>query len=468
MKVLVVHGPNLNLLGRREPDTYGEQMLAQIDEMIASYASEADIEVKCMQSNIEGELVDAIQQAAQWADAIIINPAAYTHTSVALRDVLAAVDIPAVEVHLSNMPPGISLRGNPVSSYVRRREELSESIQQNELDLFIVSSRPNLRYLMGFSGEGIGLVSPSEAVLITDRRYEVEAGEEAPDCQVIFAERGYLQELASYLAKLEQPRAGFESQHLSYANYRKLVELADGAELVPVEGVVERQRAIKDDTEIAAIRWAAQVVSEAVPRVIAELTLEITERQLSLRLREAILQAGGDDVSFEPIVAFGENSARAHAVPTERRLAQGDIVLIDAGAQVDGYCSDMTRTVVFGELTNKFIEIYQTVRRAQQAAMAAIIPGAQAAEVDAQAREVIDSSPYEGSFGHSLGHGVGLEVHEDPRLGKNSKDVLKAGQVVTAEPGIYLPGWGGVRLEELVLVTQQGAEPLTQASYWEW
>jgi len=210
------------------------------------------------------------------------------------------------------------------------------------------------------------------------------------------------------------------------------------------------------------------VVSEAVPRVIAELTLEITERQLSLRLREAILQAGGDDVSFEPIVAFGENSARAHAVPTERRLAQGDIVLIDAGAQVDGYCSDMTRTVVFGELTNKFIEIYQTVRRAQQAAMAAIIPGAQAAEVDAQAREVIDSSPYEGSFGHSLGHGVGLEVHEDPRLGKNSKDVLKAGQVVTAEPGIYLPGWGGVRLEELVLVTQQGAEPLTQASYWEW
>jgi len=365
-------------------------------------------------------------------------------------------------------PPGISLRGNPVSSYVRRREELSESIQQDELDVLIVSSRPNIRYLTGFTGEGLGVVGPSWAVLITDRRYEVEAGEEAPDCQVIFAERGYLQELASYFAKLEQPRAGFESQHLSYANYRKLVELADGAELVPVEGVVERQRAIKDDTEIAAIRWAAQVVSEAVPRVIAELTLEITERQLSLRLREVILQAGGDDVSFEPIVAFGENSARAHAVPTERRLAQGDIVLIDAGAQVDGYCSDMTRTVVFGELTNKFIEIYQTVRRAQQAAMAAIIPGAQAAEVDAQAREVIDSSPYEGSFGHSLGHGVGLEVHEDPRLGKNSKDVLKAGQVVTAEPGIYLPGWGGVRLEELVLVTQQGAEPLTQASYWEW
>jgi len=355
-----------------------------------------------------------------------------------------------------------------VSSYARRRHELSKRLEQDELDLFIVSSRPNLRYLTGFSGEGIGLVSPSEAVLITDRRYEVEAGEEARDCQIIFAEQGYLQQLGSYLAELEQPRAGFESQHLSYANYRKLVELADGAELVSVEGVVEGQRAIKDDAEIAAIRRAAQVISEAVPRVVAELIIGITERELSLRLREAILQAGGDDVSFEPVVAFGENSARAHAVPTDRKLSQGDIVLIDAGAQVDGYCSDMTRTVVFGDPTNKFIEVYQTVRRAQQAAMAAIVPGAVAAEVDAQAREVIDSSPYEGSFGHSLGHGVGLEVHEEPRLGKNSEDVLKVGQVVTDEPGIYLPGWGGVRLEELVLVTQQGAEPLTRAAYLEW
>jgi len=352
-----------------------------------------------------------------------------------------------------------------VSSYARRRHELSKRLEQDELDLFIVSSRPNLQYLTGFTGEGLGLVSPSRAVLITDRRYEIEAGEEAPDCQVIFAERGYLQQLASYLAKLEQPRVGFESQHLSYANYQKLAELADAAKLVPAEEIVEGQRAIKDDTEITAIRRAAQVVSEAVPQVLAELTVGITERELSLRLREAILGAGGDDVSFEPVVAFGENSAQAHAVPTERKLAQGDIVLIDAGAKVDGYCSDMTRTVVFGEPTKKFIEIYQTVRQAQQAAMATIAPGTVAAEVDAQAREVIDSSPYKGRFTHSLGHGVGLEVHEGPKLGKKSEEMLAAGQVVTNEPGIYLPGWGGVRLEELLLVTEQGAEPLTYAPY---
>jgi len=354
-----------------------------------------------------------------------------------------------------------------VSNYARRRKELSESIQQNELDLFIVSSRPNLRYLTGFTGEGIGLVSPDETMLITDRRYEVEAGEEAPDCQVIFAEQGYLRQLASYLAESEQPRVGFESQHLSYANYQKLAELAGAAELVPTEEIVEQRRVVKDDAEIAVIRRAAQVVSEAVPQVLAELAVGIMERELSLRLREAILNAGGDDVSFEPVVAFGENSARAHAVPTGRKLAAGDIVLIDAGAKVEGYCSDMTRTVVFSDPTEKFIEIYQTVRQAQQAAMSMITPGAVAGEVDAQAREVIDNSPYEGSFGHSLGHGVGLEVHEGPKLGKKSEEVLAAGQVVTNEPGIYLPGWGGVRLEELVLVTEQGARPLTQAPYLE-
>jgi len=354
-----------------------------------------------------------------------------------------------------------------VSSYARRRYELSKWLAQDELDLFIVSSRPNLRYLTGFTGEGIGLVSPSEAVLITDRRYEVEAGEEAADCQIIFAERGYLQQLASYLAEPDQCRVGFESQHLSYANHRKLAELADAAELVPTEEIVEQRRAVKDDAEIAAIRRAAQVVSAAVPQAVAELTVGITERRLSLRLREAILQAGGDDVSFEPVVAFGENSARVHAVPTERRLNRGDVVLIDAGAKVEGYCSDMTRTMVFGEPTEKFIKIYQTVRQAQQAAMTTIAPGAVAGEVDAQAREVIDSSPYEGSFGHSLGHGVGLEVHEGPKLGKKSEEVLAAGQIVTNEPGIYLPGWGGVRLEELILVTEQGAEALTQAPYLE-
>ncbi len=354
-----------------------------------------------------------------------------------------------------------------MNSYARRRHELSRWLEQNELDLLVVSSPPNLRYLTGFIGEGIGIIGLDPPVLISDRRYEVEAGEQVPDCTVIFAEQGYLQQLACYLAELGRCRAGFESQHLSYSSYEKIAGLVDEVELVPTEGIIERSRAIKDDREIVTIRRSAQVISEAVSRVIAELTEGVTEREVSLWLRKAVLEAGGDDVSFQPVVAFGENSARAHAVPTERKLSQGDIVLIDAGAQVEGYCSDMTRTVVIGEPTAKFVEVYQTVRRAQQAAMAAIAPGVQAREVDAQAREVIDNSPYKGSFGHSLGHGVGLEVHEKPKIGQKSEEVLEVGQVVTNEPGVYLPGWGGVRLEELVLVTEQGAEPLTQAPYLE-
>ena len=191
----------------------------------------------------------------------------------------------------------------------------------------------------------------------------------------------------------------------------------------------------------------------------------VSEQELALRLREQIMRAGGAGVSFDPVVAFAEHSAAAHAVPSSRKLAPGDVVLIDAGAQVDGYCSDMTRTVIAGEPDEKFTEVYRIVREAQQAAMAAMEPGVHAAEVDARAREVIDASPYPGSFGHSLGHGVGLGVHELPRLGKRSEDVLAAGQVVTAEPGIYLPPWGGVRLEELLLITEDGAEPLTRTPY---
>ena len=354
-----------------------------------------------------------------------------------------------------------------MSLYLQRRAGLREWTAQNSLALFIVSSTVNLRYLTGFTGEGIGVIGQDKIVVITDRRYEVEAMQELSDCEVRFAEQGYLKELAACISDRGKCRAGFESQHLSCASYEKLKALPHPAELVPAQDVVEKQRAVKDDGEIAAIRRAAQATDEALQAVFAELAVGISERELALRLRAAMVRAGGDDVSFDPVVAFGENSARAHAVPGNRQLARGEIVLIDAGTKVDGYCSDMTRTVVMGEPDDKFAEVYRIVRKAQQAAMAAIRPGVLAAEVDAQARAVIDASPYCGSFGHSLGHGVGLEVHEAPRLGKSSEEVLAAGHVVTDEPGIYMPQWGGIRLEELVLVTEQGAEPLTQTPYLE-
>ena len=352
-----------------------------------------------------------------------------------------------------------------MSYYPKRRARLVEWASGNDLDIFLVTAAVNLRYLTGFTGEGMGAISGDRTLVVTDRRYEVEAGQELPDCEVVFAEEGYLQELAGYISCLGRCRAGFESQHLTYAAHQKLSELAASAELVPTKEVIERHRAVKDDGELQAIRAAARVADEALQAVLAELAAGISERELALRLRQEIIRAGGEDVSFAPVVAFGENSAKAHAVASERRLAAGDIVLIDMGAKVDGYCSDMTRTVMMGQPSEEFGEVYQLVREAQQAAMAGIAPGMPAAEVDARARAVIDASSYQGRFAHSLGHGVGLEVHELPRLSKSSEDVLAAGQVVTNEPGIYLPEWGGVRLEELVLVTEQGAEPLTRAPY---
>jgi Xaa-Pro aminopeptidase len=352
-----------------------------------------------------------------------------------------------------------------LSRYQERRDNLLKWVERNGFDLFIVTAGANLRYLTGFTGEGIAVVSAEETVVVSDRRYEVEAAHELPDCEVRFAEEGYLREVAAYLRQLSKCRAAFEGQHVTYASHQKLAELADSAVLTPTEGVVEKSRATKDAGEIAAIRQAACVIDAAAQATFAQLSTNISERELALTLRGEIIRAGGANVSFEPVVAFGDNSARAHATPGNRRLGKGDIVLIDAGAKVDGYCSDLTRTLVFGEPDDEFIEIYQLVRRAQETALAALGPGVPAAAVDAQGREVIEASKYRGKFGHSLGHGVGLEVHEAPRIGRHSEDILAPGNVVTDEPGIYLPDWGGVRLEELVLITEQGAEPLTQTPY---
>ncbi len=352
-----------------------------------------------------------------------------------------------------------------MSPYPSRRTSLSEWTNENELDAFLVTSETNLRYLTGLTGEGLAIISTDQPVVVTDRRYEVEAGDELADCEVIFAEQGHLQSVAERLDDRGTYRVGFESQHLTYAGHQKLSELAAEVQLTPTEHVVEKRRAIKEAREIAFLRRAAQVIDEALQVILATLTVGVSEREVALQLREQISYAGGDDVSFDPVVAFAERSAAAHAVAGNRKLAPGDVVLLDAGAKVDGYCSDMTRTVTMGEPGEKFSEVYRVVQQAQQAALAVVAPDVPAAEVDAQARAVIDGSEYQGKFGHSVGHGVGLEVHELPRLGKNSEDVLAAGQVVTIEPGIYLPEWGGIRLEEMVLVTKQGAEPLTQTPY---
>ncbi len=305
------------------------------------------------------------------------------------------------------------------------------------------------------------MLTPQELAVITDRRYEQEAAAQLEECRAIFAATKYHRDVAKYLAQSAANRVGFEADNLTYATYQFLQEELAEAELVSTEGVVEEYRAVKDEEEVGKIRRAAAIVDGVLPGFLANLPANVTEKELGLALREQIVTAGADRLSFEPVVAFGANAAAAHATSTDRHLHPGDIVLIDVGAQVDGYCSDITRTTIFGQLDSRFSEIYQVVLDAQQAALAAIQPGVAGSEVDKAARDVIAEAGYGERFGHSLGHGVGLEVHELPRLSKTADQPLAVGNVVTVEPGIYISEWGGVRVEDMVLITEGGPQVLT-------
>jgi len=340
---------------------------------------------------------------------------------------------------------------------------LQDWIKGNDLQAFVVSAPANLRYLTGFTGEGIGVLTPRELAVVTDRRYEQEAAAQLQDCRAIFATAKYYRDVAKCLAQSAANRVGFEADNLTYATYQFLQEELTEVELVSTRGVVEEYRAVKDEEEVEKIRRAAAIVDEVLPGFLANLPVNVTEKELSLSLRQQIVTTGADRLSFEPVVAFGANAAAAHATSTDRRLHPGDIVLIDVGAQVDGYCSDITRTIVWGEPSARFSEIYQIVLNAQQAALATIQPGVAGSEVDKAARDVIAEAGYGERFGHSLGHGVGLEVHELPRLGKTADQPLAVGNVVTVEPGIYISEWGGVRIEDMVLITEGGPQVLTSS-----
>ena len=327
----------------------------------------------------------------------------------------------------------------------------------------LITSRPNVRYLTGFTGEGLAIIAPAQTTVITDRRYEQEAAAQLSDCAVIFSTEGYHQEVAQCLASSSAQRLAFEADSLTYATYERLSEHLPAVELVSSRDVVEKRRSAKEPGEVDMIRAAAAIVDTVLPGFFTELSAGVTEKQLALRLREQIVTGGADTLSFEPVVAFASHAAAAHATTTDRPLQPGDTVLIDVGARLDGYCSDITRTICFGPPDACFIRIYQTVRAAQQAALEAIRPGMSGAEADAVAREVITEAGYGEHFGHSLGHGVGLEVHELPRLGKTGDEPLAEGNVVTVEPGIYLSNWGGVRLEDMVVITEDGVDLLTTA-----
>jgi Xaa-Pro aminopeptidase len=345
-----------------------------------------------------------------------------------------------------------------------RRERLVARVRELRLDALLVTRLPNVRYLTGFTGSnGQLLVGEDTTVFFTDGRYEEQARREVPGAD----RRIYSQDFAGALGKacIDSGVAalGFEAAGLTYKTFQGLSGI-EGVRFEPVGEEVERFRWIKDREEIDLLDRAQEATDEAFERILPKLAEGIAERDVALELEWAMRQSGADGVSFDSIVAFGENAAEPHHRPSDRVLRLGDVVKLDFGAAYGGYHADMTRTVGFGAPPEELRVIHDLVRRAQQAGVDAIAAGTSAGEADEAARALIRAEGRGDRFSHSLGHGVGLEVHEGPNLRAGSQDVLPVGAVVTVEPGVYVPGLGGVRIEDMVEVTADGCRVIGRST----
>ncbi len=328
------------------------------------------------------------------------------------------------------------------------------------VDALLISRLVNVRYLTGFTGtNGQLLATRGQDVFFTDPRYEEQSQRQVFGPRLQIYPKRFRPALEEACRDAAIARLGFEAAGLTFKTWQELDRI-EGLELVPTEDQVEQLRWVKDRDEIALIERAQAATDDAFERVTSKLAEGVTEREAAFELEAAMRDAGADAVGFATIAAFGENAAEPHHGPGDRALARGDIVKFDFGCTVEGYHSDMTRTVAFGEPDPQLREVYELVRRAQEAGADAVRAGVRAADVDAAARAVIADAGFGDRFGHSLGHGIGLEVHEGPTLRNGSPDVLPEGTVVTVEPGVYLPGVGGVRIEDMVLVEADGYRAL--------
>jgi Xaa-Pro aminopeptidase len=340
-----------------------------------------------------------------------------------------------------------------------RGERLGELVGKRELEMLFVSDLTNVRYLTGFTGtNGACLVGPDRRLFFTDFRYTERAADEVgPEWERPEAERELLPQIAGRMSG----RVGFEDAKLSVRSLKRLRErVRDGVELEPAGDLVEELRAVKEPEEIERIAAAAELADGVYRWALERGLTGRVEREVA-RACEARIRELGAEPSFPPIVAGAANGALPHAEPSERQIDRNELVVFDMGVQLDGYCSDCTRTFATGELGDEARDVYELVRRAQEAALEAVKAGAGGKEVDALPRALIDEAGHGERFGHGTGHGVGLEVHEGPRLAVTSGDELREGNVVTVEPGVYVPGRFGVRIEDLVVVTADGHRNLS-------
>ena len=349
-------------------------------------------------------------------------------------------------------------------SYPERLANAREAMQRAGADALVVSNLLNVRYLCGFAGSnGLVVVSGDGATFLTDFRYVTASEPIGEFMSVQLADREVVHYIAEHLGEIAggAGRVGFEAAHMSVAAHARVAEAHPNVELVPTLGLVERLRAVKEPAELDAIRRSAALLAPVYEEIADEGLAGRRERDVAWRVRELLHQAGAEDLSFDTIVASHERGAMPHADPSDAVIGPGTLVTIDMGCVLNGYASDCTRTFAVGEIPDDLREIYDVCLEAQLAAMAAIRPGLDGREADAVARDVIEGAGYGGQFGHGLGHGVGLDVHEEPRLSASSSATLEPGMVVTVEPGIYVPGRGGVRIEDLTIVTAGGCERLT-------
>ena len=347
------------------------------------------------------------------------------------------------------------------------REKLIEQLRMDSHTAAVVHDPANMFYLTGgYTGEGMVYISGARGAIITDFRYTEAAEKSAPGFEIVMTDKDHPASrcLAGLCEQDGISEIRFESTYLSVDSFETLREaIGEEVDWVPLKKAPQLLRQIKTPAEILTMRKAGAITSEAFEAVLAKIRPGMTETELRLELENTMYRLGAEALAFSTIIASGVNGSLPHAVPGSRKLQTGDMITMDFGAKVGGYCSDMTRTVALGEPSPEMRKVYNTVLRAQTMCEDALAAGKNCFDIDKLARDYIDSQGYAGRFGHGLGHCVGIDIHEDPRLSPACHDILKAGMVITVEPGIYLPGVGGVRIENTCLVKENGSEPLTTA-----
>ncbi|MBF0413646.1 MAG: aminopeptidase P family protein [Desulfamplus sp.] len=360
-----------------------------------------------------------------------------------------------------------------------RIKRLKNLIKKNNFDAVTIFSDENRRYLSGFTAQdgnydessGFLVITQNDLILATDSRYKLQAQNEAELYSIYCYEKGLAVELPDILKSLsEKPgTVAVEASRITFELYNKIREkIGDKeleVELVSAEDALKYFRIIKDNEEIEAIKASLKIAENAFLQLKPHIHSGMTEREAAWLLERLIRENGADSLSFPVIAASGPNCALPHAIPSDRRFQKHEPLLFDFGAKLNGYCSDISRTLVIGEADAMFKDVYETLFNAQKMAIEAVRPGIKCSDIDKIARYYIDNSKFKGRFGHALGHGVGIAIHEPPRLSRLDDTPLQAGMVVTVEPGIYIPEWGGIRLENMVRVTESGAEVLNTIGY---